>query len=122
MIRYSIIIPTYSAAQTLGPLLESLRLETLSDCEAIVVVDASTDDTPDVVARFDVCYERLPVNRGPAAARNRGTELAQGDWLVFTDSDIPFLPNTLEHLRRTLEFPGIDAVVGAYAGWPANDG
>lgn len=122
MIRYSIIIPTYNASSTLEPLLESIAAETPSDCEVIVVDDGSTDNTPDLAARFDVCYERMPENRGPAAARNRGAELAQGEWLVFTDSDTLFLPDTLEQLRRKLELPGIDALLGAYAGRPANDG
>ncbi|MBN2309984.1 MAG: glycosyltransferase family 2 protein [Candidatus Hydrogenedentes bacterium] len=119
---YSIIIPAYNAAAFLARLLESLRAQTRPPLEIIVVDDASTDDTAALAGEFGVRYERLGENRGPAAARNRGAELAQGEWLVFADADTVFQPDTLEVVDAVLESVEMDALVGTYAGRPANDG
>jgi glycosyltransferase involved in cell wall biosynthesis len=122
MTRYSVIVPTYNAAPTLAALLESLDAQTLREFEIIVVDDASTDETGEVVDGAGARYERLDKNQGPAAARNRGAELAQGEWLVFADSDTEFQPDTLAKIDDILGTTDADALVGSYAGRPANPG
>lgn len=119
---FSVIIPSYNSSKTLRLLLESLQSQTFSDFEVIIVDDASTDDTQSVAGAFPVRYERMPVNAGPATARNRGAELSSGDWLVFTDADTVFLPDTLERIARLIRISHCDALVGSYAGKPANSG
>ncbi len=123
MPRFSVIIPTYNAAATLGPLLQSLAPQTGEDTEIIVVDDASTDATPAVVAAHGrIQYVRQAERRGPAAARNRGAALAAGEWLVFTDADTCCLADTMERIRETVSACEGDAFVGTYAGRPANKG
>jgi glycosyltransferase involved in cell wall biosynthesis len=119
---FSIVIPTYNSSVTLRKLLESLVQQTVSGFEVIVVDDASTDDTAAVVAEYGVRYERLTANQGPATARNRGAALTQGAWLVFADADTIFLPDTMEQIESTVRESDADALVGTYAGIPANEG
>lgn len=123
MPRFSVIIPAYNAAATLPALLASLQAQTSErDFETIVVDDASADATASIAERFGVRVERLSANAGPAAARNRGAELAAGEWLVFTDADTEFFPDTLDRLESVIASSDADAVVGSYAGRPANGG
>ena len=120
--RYSIIIPAYNSAPTLETLLESLESQSRRDFETIVIDDASTDTTSELVQRFNVRYERLDTNSGPATARNRGATLASGEWLIFADADTEFMPDTLERIDQVLLDSDADALVGTYSGKPANDG
>lgn len=121
--KYSVIIPTYNAAPTLRPLIASLVAPARDDLEIIIVDDASTDNTQELVHSFpQVNYTRQEVNRGPAAARNAGAQLARGEWLLFTDSDTEFAPETFDALEQAIVARPIDALVGSYAGEPANEG
>ena len=121
--KYSVIIPTYNAAPTLLPLIESLLATSREDIEIIVVDDASTDDTAAMLQRFpQIQYERQEVNRGPAAARNAGARVARGEWLLFTDSDTEFASDTFAKIDHAVASRPLDALVGSYAGEPANDG
>ncbi len=89
----SVIIATYNGAPTLARTLEAMTALEAPDAghEIIVVDNASTDDTPAIIARFN---DRLPLThlhearRGKAHALNTGIEAAQGDLLVFADDDI----------------------------------
>lgn len=122
MIVYSVIIPTYNSVGTLKALLESLDRQDNDSFEVIVVDDASTDATPELVKQYDVRYERMAANSGPAAARNHGVSLAQGAWLIFTDADTEFRDDTINTIADVLDHSDADALVGTYAGKPANGG
>ena len=119
---FSVIIPTYNSFVTLAPLLESLEKQTFKNFETILVDDASTDGTDTEVKRFNLKYHSMEARGGPAAARNYGAGLAQGEWLVFTDADTLFSGNTLEKIEEALRGHEMDALVGTYAGKPANSG
>ncbi len=84
----STVIPAYNAAAFIAGAVESVRAQTVPVGEIIVVDDGSTDDTPRAVALLgaDIRYLRAP-NGGPAQARNRGVEMARGDWIAFLDAD-----------------------------------
>jgi len=120
--KYAIIIPTFNSAGTLAKLLESLELQTYTDFETIVVDDASTDQTVDVVKGYPVRYVRQEPNRGPAACRNLGATLTNAEWLVFADADMVFYPETLATADAVVGSSDADALVGSYAGRPANPG
>lgn len=93
----SVIIPTYNRSTWLAEAIQSIQLQAISDIEIIVADDGSTDNTADIVAQFGqaVIYLRLPHRGQPAATRNAGLRIAQGEFIAFLDSDDLFLPDKL---------------------------
>lgn len=121
--RFSVIVPVYNAGPFLDRCLQSLAASGFRDYECIVVDDASTDDTRAVARRFDARLLALDANGGPARARNRGAESAQGEILVFIDSDVCVHPETLGRLDAHFDaHPAVDAVIGSYDDTPADQG
>ncbi|HEY6329615.1 MAG TPA: glycosyltransferase family A protein [Blastocatellia bacterium] len=90
---FSVIIATYNRANLLPRALESVWGQQYTDFEVIVVDDGSTDGT---LAYLATLGERVRIfsqtNQGPGAARNLGAKNAQGDYLVFLDSDDVWFP------------------------------
>lgn len=101
----SVIIPTYNSAELLPEAVDSALGQTLRGVEVIVVDDASTDDTPEVMKRYggSVRYIRLPENKGPGTARNTGLKHSKGRYVALLDSDDIFMPERLEKLVRFLD-------------------
>lgn len=113
----SVIIPTYNRAHILERAVRSVLAQEGEALEVIVVDDGSTDDTQQVLAAMDdprIRYERLPGQSGACAARNRGIELAQGEYIAFQDSDDEWLPGKLTRQRQQLEETGADVVFCAF--------
>jgi O-antigen biosynthesis protein len=96
----SIIIPCYNAADVVADAIDCALAQTYPAVEVVVVDDASTDDSREVVARYGdrVRALHLPANRGPAHARNRGVDLADGEWVMFLDADNLMTPDTIDGL------------------------
>jgi GT2 family glycosyltransferase len=118
-VRLSVIVPAYNAAGFLDRCLQSLEDSEFRDYECIVVDDASTDDTRTVAARHPVTLLALDRNGGPARARNRGAARAQGEILVFIDSDVCVHPDTLGRIDAHFrEHPSADALMGSYDDTP----
>ncbi|MGH2795504.1 MAG: glycosyltransferase, partial [Actinomycetota bacterium] len=130
----SVIVPTHDRATFLAELVAALERQTFpaSHFEVVVVDDASTDQTWDVLrelaARTPVrmLAARMDLNAGPAAARNRAVSLARGSRLAFTDDDcLPgdgWLAEIAEGLRdadvvqgRTLPVPAELRSAGPWA-------
>ncbi len=93
MMEASIIIPTYNRRDTLKRVLSSLFNQTYSKdaYEVIVIDDGSTDDTGAMVEKLNaLCSFKYlwQEKKGPAAARNYGLSKAQGEVIIFIDSDI----------------------------------
>ncbi len=100
----SVIIPCYNQGRFLSSALHSLLSQTWQHWEAIVVDDGSTDDTSQVVERFQdprVCYF-YQQNNGVSAARNSGLEQARGDFVAFLDADDAWRREFLERTLVTL--------------------
>lgn len=86
----SVIIPTYNRINTLPRSIGSVLNQTYENLELIVVDDGSTDGTEEYVKGLQdgrIRYVKGDGNRGPAAARNMGVRLAQGEYVAFQDSD-----------------------------------
>ncbi len=96
----SVLIPTYNRAARLMAAVKSVQAQTYGAWELIVVDDASTDTTQEVMhdlsaADARIKYVRFDLNQGQSAARNRAAELAAGKYLAFLDSDDEWLPEKL---------------------------
>lgn len=92
MTKVSIIVPIHNSAEYLADCLASIERQTLRDIEVLCLDDASTDDSAALCREFSRCDDRFklvsfPENIGVSATRNKGIELAQGDFLLFMDSD-----------------------------------
>ncbi|GHB23796.1 glycosyltransferase family 2 protein [Mongoliitalea lutea] len=100
--RFSVIIPSYNRAVTLGRAIESVLQQSCPAFEIIVVDDGSTDQTRQVVEKYPTVSYCYQLNQGVSAARNRGAEMATGDWLIFLDSDDELLPHALEEFAEAI--------------------
>ncbi len=117
--RCSIVVPTFNRAALLPATIAAIAAQRYGDWELIVVDDGGTDDTH---ARVRECTGGLPQpivyvwqpNAGAGAARNRGIELARGEFVAFCDSDDLWLPH---HLAAAIDglraAPELDALYGA---------
>jgi glycosyltransferase involved in cell wall biosynthesis len=97
-IKVSIIIPTFNCSSYLKEAIESVRAQTYTDWEIIIVNNYSEDDTVEVVEEFE--EDRITLvnyqNHGViAAARNEGVRYSKGEYIAFLDSDDRWLPNKL---------------------------
>ncbi|MEI5100021.1 glycosyltransferase family 2 protein [Streptomyces sp. PmtG] len=111
--RISVIIPCYNDEGTLAMCVESVRRQSFSASEVIVVDDCSTDGSLQVAESLNVTVVRPERNGGPSVARNLGAEHASGTCLFFLDSDVALEPGSLaaarDHLARAA---GTGAICG----------
>lgn len=113
----SVIIPTYNRSNTIRKSVESVLKQTYTDTEVIIVDDGSTDDTRQVVEEIDdrrIRYHVLDKNSGACAARNKGIELARGEYIAFHDSDDIWHANKLEDQLEKLLETQCDVVICRY--------
>ena len=112
----SIVIPVFNHASLTRQCLEHLLAEEHASCrvEIVVVDDASTDLTPEVLAgyRDRITAVRRPVNGGFARASNDGARAASGEPLVFLNNDTLAQPGWLDALVRHAEAHPRAGVVG----------
>lgn len=108
----SIVMPLHNAAEHLEETLETLRAQTFTLFEAILVDDGSTDGTAEIIQRVARLDQRfVPVSQeasGAGAARNAGLLLAKGPYIIFLDGDDLFCPRMLELMHESIEASGAD--------------
>lgn len=98
--KISIIIPTYNEEEYLPKLLESIKSQDFADYE-VIVADAQSDDNTREIAKEYGC---IVVEGGlPGPGRNRGAEVAQGEILLFLDSDLELTENYLSNVIEEFE-------------------
>jgi glycosyltransferase involved in cell wall biosynthesis len=117
----SVVIPTRGRSGYLRFALRSVLWQRDVEMEVIVVDDASTDDTSEVVVRFGeprIRLIRLEKSGGVSAARNRGAAEASGRWLAFLDDDDVWAPDKLASQRAAATTSGR---TWAYTGWVTVD-
>ena len=115
MIKVSVIIPVYNVENYLRQCLDSVVNQTLREIEIICVNDSSTDGSLAILEEYAQKDDRIQVitqpNAGAGAARNRGMDLAKGEYLSFLDSDDFFEPVMLEKAYNLAEQNRADFVV-----------
>lgn len=113
----SVVVPCHNAAPFVAETLASVLAQTYPAVEAVVVDDASSDESWEVVQRFvrehphRVRATRLETNRGGGYARNRGAEMARGEYLMFLDADDFIAPDGLEALVAAVR--GVPGAIAA---------
>ncbi len=110
----SVVIPVFNGERFLREAVQSVLDQKYSPLEIIVVDDGSTDGTATVARSLPETVRYLhQTNQGPAAARNRGIEQAQGSLIAFTDADDLWPAAKLElQLPYLIKDPEIDIVLG----------
>ena len=110
----SVIIPVYNCEKYLAEAIESVLDQTYQPLEIIVIDDGSTDGSAEVAKRFDTTVQYcFQVNSGTAAARNRGIELAKGDFFAFLDADDLWVEDKLTNqMAAFINNPNLDVVYG----------
>ena len=129
---FTVVVPAYNAADTIGDAIRSVLAQTEPDFELVVVDDGSMDETSDEVRRF-TSDRRVRLirqsNAGLAATRNRGLDEARGRYASFLDADDLLLPRYLETMRATLacspdaafadcDFWVLEDATGGISTWP----
>lgn len=111
----SVVIPTWNRARLVRDAINSALAQREGEVEVILVDDASTDSTAELLAREfgdRIRVLRLEHRRGPGGARNAGARLARGEFVAFLDSDDVWLAGKLDaELEVFARFPGAQVVV-----------
>ena len=118
MPKVSIILPCYNVKPYLERCLESIANQKFTDWELICIDDCSSDESLNVLKMFKDDYEgnnkiiihSFEKNQGTSVARNKGMELASGEWLCFVDPDDWIHKNFIQNLINNSE--GMDIVKG----------
>lgn len=100
----SIIMPSWNTARFIRESIDSVRNQTYTNWELLIVDDCSTDNTDEIVASYSderIRYFKNEKNSGAALTRNRAMREARGEWIAFLDSDDLW---TTEKLERQLQF------------------
>lgn len=122
----SVIVPVYQGESLLPDTLGALTRSDLprDRWELIVVDDSSTDRTGATAAAWaDRVVTLTGGPRGPGHARNRGTEVSRGAWVVFVDADVRIHTDTLRRFTEAIaDDPKADAIFGAYDDAPPAPG
>ena len=123
--KLSIIVPIYNVAPYLRKCVDSLLKQDISDYEIILVDDGSTDGSSDIADAIQSMYASSPnnlitsspaikvihqENAGLSAARNTGIAAAQGEYIMFVDSDDYLQPNVLGTLMEQVRWDNLDVL------------
>lgn len=112
----SIVIPVYNAIPYLDECLASVKSQTFSNYEVIMVNDGSTDDSEELLHAYAIRDSRFKVynqeNHGLGYTRNRGISLSRGKYIFFLDADDSIPQKAIESLFQAVEKSHADYAVG----------
>ena len=115
---FSVIIPLFNAEQYIGKAIKSVTKQTYNNWEIVVVDDCSTDSSAIIVQDYckqdsRIIYHKLETNTGSAyIPRQRGAELAKGQYLVILDSDDYVEETYLEKYAQRIKETNADTILG----------
>ncbi len=114
MTKFSIIVPVYNVEKYLKECLDSIVNQTFGDFEIICINDESTDRSLDILKEYSEHDSRFVVisqkNQGQGVARNKGINLAKGEYVLFVDPDDWIELNTLEILNKKISCSYADII------------
>ena len=113
--KLSIIVPIYGVAKYLCKCIDCLLAQDITDYEIILVDDGSPDECPKICDEYVVQYPNTikvihQSNAGLSSARNAGLAIAQGDYIMYVDSDDYLQPNVLGALMEQVERDQLDVL------------
>lgn len=105
--KISVIMPVYNGELFLAASINSILIQTYRDFELIILNDNSTDNTKKIILEFQkkdcrIVYIEFNENKGPASLRNKGIEIANGDFIALNDADDISIINRFEEQVRLL--------------------
>ena len=116
--KISIVIPVYNKAAYIGGCLEGLLQQDFDSFEVICVCDGSTDNSGEICDQWAAKDLRIRVihkdNGGVTAARRRGVEEAQGQYVMFVDADDKLLPGALKTMYQAIGKSQADEVIATF--------
>lgn len=119
MKKYSIIIPIFNAEKTIRRCLQSVQSQEYTDYEVLMIDDGSTDGSAEICksyeqldSKYNYFYQR---NMGPSAARNKGLDVAKGEYIIFLDSDDYMDLDYFYEINEVVEKKKPDVVFISYA-------
>lgn len=103
---FSVVIPLYNKSHTIIKTLQSVIDQTYKNFEIIIINDGSTDNSIEVIQQY-FSDKRIKIfnqpNRGVSAARNKGVEVSNGEWISFLDGDDEWHPSYLSIIKKAIE-------------------
>lgn len=115
--RVSVIVPIYNSRAYLPKCLESIVKQTYKNLEILLVDDGSVDNSLEMCQEYAKRDNRIRVlhqeNKGVSAARNAGLEIAEGEYIMFVDSDDELLENGISLLVNDIETFGADVATAS---------
>lgn len=112
----SVIVPIYNVEKYLARCLDSILSQSYRNIEIILINDGSPDLSLTIAQTYSKKDDRITVysfeNAGLSEARNRGLEVATGDYIAYVDSDDMLLPDAFTMMLKTMEETGADIVEG----------
>lgn len=117
--KVSIITPVFNSEKFIVKTIESVLSQTYEQWEMILVDDASSDASVEIIEQFQINNPQIKLfqlkhNEGTAVARNKATELATGDYIAFLDADDLWEPNKLEQQIKTMLSQNLDVCFSSY--------
>lgn len=116
--KVSIIVPIYNSEKYLKRCLESIINQTLKDIQIILINDGSTDNSINICREYEKVDKRIILldknNEGVSIARNKGIEIATGEYLYFIDSDDYIELNTMEDMYNIAKESNADIILFNY--------
>ena len=106
----SVIVPYFNNESTVLRALDSIKCQTYSNIEIILINDGSSDKTKDVVNKYILDNNKmnfkhiiLPENKGPSVARNIGINQSNGELIAFLDADDSWVNNKIELQAKVMD-------------------
>lgn len=113
--KVSVVLPVYNVENYLDECLESFLNQSIKDFELIAINDGSTDNSLNILKTYENKFKNLIIldqeNKGLSATRNRGIEVATGEYVIFIDSDDMLVPKALEKLYKLSKDNELDITV-----------
>lgn len=105
MIKLSVIIPNYNKSKYIGTLLQHLKEQKTDEVEVIVIDDASTDNSWDIINEYSDVFTTIKneTNKYVAYTRNVGLDKAKGKYVTFIDSDDDIKPYFISYILECIQ-------------------